>query len=84
MMTFQRTMQQPPIGTPVYSRDGEQLGTIKEFRGTALKLDVTGQPDYWLPMNCLTEGAAGQVTVATTKDRISDFTVDEPKQPKRR
>jgi hypothetical protein len=83
-MTFQRTMQQPPIGTPVYSRDGEQLGTVKEFRGTALKLDVTGQPDYWLPTGCLTEGAAGQVIVEATKDQIGDLTIYEPKAPKRR
>jgi len=83
-MTFPRTLQPPPIGTPVFSRDGEPLGTVKEFRGTAIKLDVTGQPDYWLPTSCLTEGSAGRVIVEATKDRIGDLKVDEPKAPQRR
>ena len=83
-MTFPRTLQPPPIGTPVFSRDGEQLGTVKEFRGTAIKLDVTGQPDYWLPTSCLTEGSARRVMVASTKGQIGDLTVDEPKAPQRR
>ena len=83
-MTFQRTMQPPPMGTPVFSRDGEHLGTVKEIRDTAFKLDVTGQPDYWLPTTCLTEDTTGRMIVAATKDQIGDLTVKEPKAPTRR
>ena len=50
----------------------------------AERKSLTGQPDYWLPTSCLTEGVTGQVIVAATKDRISDLTIDEPKASKRR
>jgi len=79
-MTFQRTMQDITIGTPVSTVDGEQLGTVKELRGTAFKVDAPGQPDYWLPTSCLSGGATGRLMVEASKDRIGDFKVDEPKQ----
>ena len=77
-MTFQRTMQSITIGTPVFAQDGEQLGTVKELRGTAFKVDAAAKPDYWLPTSCLTEGAASRLVVGATKERIGDFKVDEP------
>ena len=42
------TQQTLSVGTPVYSQDGEQLGTVKEVRGSAFTVDAPRQPDYWL------------------------------------
>jgi hypothetical protein len=80
-MTFQRTMQDIAIGTPIYTRDGEELGRVKELRGTAFKVDAAAKPDYWLPTSCLsTAGSAGRLQVDATKDRIGDLKVDEPRK----
>lgn len=79
-MTFQRTMQDIPIGTTIFTRDGEELGRVKEVRGTAFKVDAPAQPDYWLPTSCLsTASTAGRLLVDAVKDRIGDLKVDEPR-----
>jgi rRNA processing protein Gar1 len=80
-MTYQRTMTDIPIGAPVFARDGEQLGTVKEVRGTAFKVGAALKPDYWLPTSALTP-STGRLLVEATKDRIADLTVDEPKGAK--
>ena len=44
------------VGTPVYAQDGEKIGTVKEVRGQAFKVE-TGllQKDYWLPGESVAE-----------------------------
>jgi hypothetical protein len=79
-MTFNRTMTRDiAIGTPVYSRDNEKLGELKEFRGDAFKVNADMQPDYWLPTACLSNESTGRLVVNATKDRIGDLKVDEPR-----
>jgi hypothetical protein len=78
-MTFQRTMQDIPVGTPVLTRDGEEFGTVKEARGAEFKVNAQGQPDYWLPTSCLSSATTGRLRVDAPKDRIGDLKVDEPK-----
>jgi hypothetical protein len=81
MMTFNRSMTQNiAIGTPVFTRDNEKLGEVKEFRGDAFKVSAEMAPDYWLPTACLTaSSAAGTVVVDATQDRIGDLKIDEPR-----
>ena len=78
-MTFQRTMQDIRIGTPVCTRDGDELGTVKEVRSTAFKVDAPAKPDYWLPTHCLSSAStASRLFVEADKNRIGDLKVDEP------
>jgi hypothetical protein len=78
-MTFQRTMQDIRIGTPVYSRDGDELGTVKEVRTTAFKVDAPAKPDYWLPTECLsTASTAGRLVVEADTDRLGDLKMAKP------
>jgi hypothetical protein len=79
-MTYNRTMTQNiTIGCPVYTRDNEKLGEVKELRGEAFKVSADMQPDYWLPTTCLTSSTPGRLVVDVTKDRIGDFKIDEPR-----
>jgi hypothetical protein len=79
-MTFDRTMTRDiAIGTPVYTRDNEKLGDVKELRADAFKVSASMQPDYWLPTACLSMEAAGRLVVDATKDRISALKVAEPR-----
>ena len=78
-MTFQRTMQDISIGTPVCTREGDELGTVKEVRSTAFKVDAKAQPDYWLPTACLSSAStASRLFIEADKDHIGDLKVDEP------
>jgi len=72
------TRREVPLGAPVVTADGERLGTVKDVRGGAFKLDAAGQPDYWLPTSCLTDSGSGHLTVEATMDRIGELKVDEP------
>ena len=78
-MTFPRTTHDITIGAPVCTRDGEELGTVREVRGTAFKVAAPMQPDYWLPTTCLAPDAAGRLVVEAEKARIGDLKVDEPR-----
>jgi hypothetical protein len=79
-MTLNRSMiRDIAIGTPVFTRDNEKLGEVKECRGEAFKVSAPMQPDYWLPATCLRSDATGQVVVDATKDRIGDLKIEEPR-----
>lgn len=67
-----------PIGSDVYTSDGDKLGKIKEVRDTYFKVDSSMKPDYWLSTDCILggSGAADRVTVTFVKDRLNDHKVD--------
>jgi hypothetical protein len=67
-----------PVGCPVYTADGEQLGTVKESRGGCFKVDVRMQPDYWLSITSVATVAPDRVITAFTKDRLGDCKVVAP------
>lgn len=63
-----------PIGTEVYTVDGDKLGTVKEVRGDYFKVDSSMHPDYWLAAECVRGGFGGsRLTVACDKDHLDDF-----------
>jgi hypothetical protein len=79
-MTYNRTMTHDvAIGCPVFTRDNEKLGEVKEVRGDAFKVSAQMQPDYWLPTTCLTSSTPDRLVVDIPKDRIGDFKLDEPR-----
>jgi hypothetical protein len=68
------TSSNVPIGTDVYTTDGDKLGTVKELRGDYFKVDASMQPDYWLATECIRGGyASGRVTVMFDKDHLDDY-----------
>ena len=65
-------------GGPVYTSDGDKLGTVKDVLGDTFKLDVTGQPDYWLRTGDILTSAVDRITMRFDKDHLGDFKVDQP------
>ena len=60
-------------GMPVYTLDGDRLGTVKEFRGTYFKVDVPMAADYWLSMDGVRGGFdSGHVTVDFAKPELDE------------
>ncbi len=65
-------------GCPVYTSDGDKLGTVSETNGNAFKLDVSGQPDYWLPIGEILNSDIDRITMRFDKDHLGDYKLDKP------
>jgi len=57
------SVNQSMTGSPVYSQDGDQLGTVKEVRGQYFKVDAPMQRDYWLRTDAV-QSDGGRLVVA--------------------
>ena len=69
---------QVSVGSPVYTADGEQLGTVKEVRGTSFKVDAPMQRDYWLSMDSVSSASSGEVRVTFDAGRLDDYQAAGP------
>lgn len=78
MTTAGNQFNQVAVGAPVMTADGEQLGTVKELRGTFFKVDAPMQPDYWLRMDAVRQGSTTEVWLGFTKDRLGEYQVTSP------
>ncbi|MHB8575899.1 MAG: DUF2171 domain-containing protein [Dehalococcoidia bacterium] len=65
---------------PVYTADGDKLGTVKEIRGSAFKVNAHMQPDYWLSFGGIRAVTPERVELAFPKDRLGDYKQDSPVQ----
>jgi hypothetical protein len=68
----------PAVGCPVYTADGDKLGTVKELAGSAFKVNAHLQPDYWLSFSCVRAATPERVELAFPKDRLGDYKQDNP------
>ncbi len=68
------------LGCPVFTADGDKLGTVKEVRGSALKVDAPMQPDYWLSTGSIRLARTDRIDLAFPKDRLGDYKLDGPVQ----
>jgi uncharacterized protein YrrD len=71
-------MREIALGRPVYSADGEQLGTVKDVQLDAFKVDAPMQPDYWLPMRCVVSTGSEGLRLDFVKDHLGDVRIDNP------
>ncbi len=65
---------------PVYTADGDKLGTVKEVRGSAFKVNAPMKPDYWLNFGAVRTVTTNRVELAFPKDRLGDYKQDHPTQ----
>ena len=67
------------LGAPVFTPDGDRVGTVKEVQGRCFKIDAPMAPDYWLSTDCIrtSSGRAG-VTLAVDPDRLPEHEVTNP------
>jgi len=66
------------IGAPVYDRDGHQIGTVKEISGSAFKVDVPLQLDYWLHIDSVDSADVGRIVLTVDQDHLHEQKVDGP------
>ena len=67
------------IDAEVFTRDHDKLGTVREVRGDSFKVDVSMQPDYWLPLSCVSTVSGNEVLLDFDKDRLGDHKLSEPR-----
>lgn len=68
-------------GLPVYSEDGDKLGSVKELRGVYIKIDAALQPDYWLRFEDLLSYTAERATMAFPAAQLPSRKAEVPEQP---
>jgi hypothetical protein len=68
----------PSVGTTVLTRDGDELGHVKEIIGECFKIDAPMAPDYWLGTDCVSDSTGGIVHLSFTKDELGEMKQDSP------
>jgi hypothetical protein len=68
------------IGSPIYTRDYEKLGTVKELRGNTFKVGTPLlQRDFWLDAAVVRSAASdGAVMLVIDKADLGDHKRKEP------
>jgi hypothetical protein len=66
------------VGARVYTRDRADLGTVKEVRGGAFKVNAPARIDYWLSATDVQSATPHQVVLPFIADNLDDHTVHEP------
>ena len=65
-------------GRDVISRDGQQIGTVKEVHGGYFHVDVSMAPDYWLSSLYAVSADATGIRLTLAKDEIDLHKIDKP------
>jgi hypothetical protein len=65
-------------GMPVITMDGQPLGTIKEIRDDAIKVDARFARDYWLSRDEVVVNEDARAMVLVTKDVINAYKLSRP------
>jgi hypothetical protein len=51
---------------------------VREVRGRSFKVNAAMDPDYWLPIHCVSSVTGNRVFLSFPKDRLGDYKTDEP------
>jgi hypothetical protein len=68
-------------GMPVYSLDGEAIGTIKEVRDDFFKVDVPHRRDFWLLREYLLDGEGNEAQLVLPKKTVRRYKLRKPERP---
>jgi hypothetical protein len=71
-------------GREVFTLDGEKLGRVKEVTGSALKIDASMRPDYWLPRSHVLSFTNERVTMDFNHDDLKRYEFEATDGPESR
>lgn len=66
-----------PIGAAIYSRDGTEIGTVKDVREERFLVAVPQAFDYWLSTRGVAGVREGQVILSVGIGAVAEYLVDE-------
>jgi hypothetical protein len=68
-----------PIDADVITLDQSKLGTVREIQGECFKVNAPWEPDYWLPLSCVSTATGDRVLLSFNKNRLDDYKLSEPR-----
>ena len=66
------------VGTSIFTRDGEPIGSVGELQGDYIKVNVALQPDYWVRRSSVLSFTIDRVTLDVDRDGLDEHKVDGP------
>lgn len=67
------------VGDDVFTRDGSQLGVVKELNGEShFKVDAPRARDYWVACEMLVEATDGRVTLDFDASDLEAYQLEQP------
>ena len=66
-----------PIGATIYSRDGTEIGAVKDVREERFLVAVPLAFDYWLSTRCVATIREGQVILGVDIGAVAEYVVDD-------
>jgi hypothetical protein len=67
------TPETPQVGWSIYTHDGQELGQVREVRGSYFRINAPREPDYWLDMEWIASSADGRLTMSFDRaDLVAD------------
>lgn len=64
------------LGSPIYTKDGRCLGTVKEAGPHCFRVDARFAFDYWLSMRAVAAIGEDSVRLGVEKREVGDYLVD--------
>jgi hypothetical protein len=71
-------LREPKVEAPVFTREGEQFGYVKEVSGSYFKIDVPMARDFWLKRDFIGEVTTERVLLTLHKSELEDHRLAEP------
>lgn len=68
----------PEMGQLVSTRDGHELGVVKELRDDAFKVDVAMKRDYWLSVGSILSMTGDGIVMDFDEETLDAYELDEP------
>jgi hypothetical protein len=68
----------PPVGAPVFTRDGAALGEVSEVSGANFKVDAPKARDYWLSAEFVLQASAACVELDFDVETLDDYKLEHP------
>lgn len=67
-----------PVGAAVFTRDGKELGKVKEVRGGFFKVDVPLHRDHWFQREFIAASSADKVTMQFDDEDVKHYSIKFP------
>lgn len=66
------------FGLPIYTIDGEKIGTVKDLYGDYIRVSPTLWPDFWVSRKYVQSFTAERVTLMFEKAHLGDYKEPAP------
>ncbi len=71
-------VREPIVGTPVFSRDDQKIGYVREVHGGYFKVDAPMAKDYWLSATYIADSTLDRISLNLRKDEIDEHQLTAP------